>query len=425
MVFHTLEKKLGLKNNFQSLYRRSENRTRALDGIRAFSIITTVFFHSYYMLSFFMTEEGFRAFSADLPFALVWVTRGDYGVDAFFTLSGFLIASMLMKEHIANRRINIKRFYIRRLMRLYPVFLCVIFFCTIGLFVSGETLGKLWVTAIYAINFLPYDERIIKWSWSLAVEEQFYILFPLLLVAIFRFCNRPFLALLFVFFMSFLARYWVLLNNPALAITDTYYMVFENTKSFSPLFIEKMYGNLHTRYGAIFAGILAAYLQLYHREKLDLYLSDKYWLNNLLTLASITIIVVLLSIPLFGSYFSQLQNEWFSVFFQSIHRTLFGVGIACLILCVSRTDGLSSIINRLLSARVFYPIAQLSYGIYLIHLPITFIASSITYKVMSGFGYSHPALLIFPVAIACLCICLVISSCLFVLIEKPFLNMRK
>lgn len=105
----------------------------------------------------------------------------DLGVKIFFVLSGFLITTLLMKEFIANKKINFKIFFLKRILRIFPVFylyLVVIailnYSLNLGL-ISDHFLGPL----LYVNNFSFFQRTwLTGHSWSLAVEEQFYIIWP-------------------------------------------------------------------------------------------------------------------------------------------------------------------------------------------------------------------------------------------------------
>jgi len=112
----------SIKHNTKAIFVRTGTRFAALDGLRAISIIMVVSFHCLYIfLSTQMKEPAFRAYHDTLPLILNWIPVGSFGVDVFFVLSGFFIGHILLSEYQKNVSLNIKRFYIRRLLRLYPV----------------------------------------------------------------------------------------------------------------------------------------------------------------------------------------------------------------------------------------------------------------------------------------------------------------
>jgi peptidoglycan/LPS O-acetylase OafA/YrhL len=141
----------------------SGHRIPALDGIRAISVWFVILFHS-----------GFAKAPAGL------------GVLAFFVLSGFLITWLLLKEHGDTGTISLTGFYKRRSKRIFPAFYVYWLVCAFLLIMSGHKLdwphsvsSLLYVSNYYQGLFRPADS-FVSHSWSLSVEEQFYLLWPLM-----------------------------------------------------------------------------------------------------------------------------------------------------------------------------------------------------------------------------------------------------
>ena len=113
-----------------------------------------------------------------------FVTVGPYGwagVDLFFVLSGFLIASQLFREMAMGRAVPWKEFYLRRGFRIWPAYFTVLFlYVAIPAFVERGHLPPLWKFFTFTQNFgLDYrTEGAFSHAWSLCVEEQFYLLLP-------------------------------------------------------------------------------------------------------------------------------------------------------------------------------------------------------------------------------------------------------
>lgn len=144
-------------------------RLRALDGIRAVSVILVIFAHAAHALG------------ARLRF-----DAGKLGVQMFFVLSGFLITSLLAEEHARTGRISLGGFYFRRTLRIFPPF-----YAFILLVVAAGSLGVIatpWSDVIHAVTYTMNYHRDRTWTlghtWSLAVEEQFYLLWPITLVIV-------------------------------------------------------------------------------------------------------------------------------------------------------------------------------------------------------------------------------------------------
>jgi len=146
----------------------------ALDGIRGLAVALVVVSHT-----------------VPLSHAVRWF--GLFGVTVFFTLSGFLITALLLEEHHEKSTIHFGAFYARRARRLLPALLAtVLVVVAIGSVVDGFVHGATVVGALtYLANVLmlagvaPTNDALGH-TWSLAVEEQFYVLWPLLLLALLR-----------------------------------------------------------------------------------------------------------------------------------------------------------------------------------------------------------------------------------------------
>ncbi|MEZ5382317.1 MAG: acyltransferase [Microthrixaceae bacterium] len=152
----------------------------ALDGIRGIAVLTVVFFH---------LELG-------------WMSGGYLGVDVFFVLSGFLITTLLLREWNEHGRIDLKRFWVRRARRLLPAMLLVLGAVAIfaWFFAEPEQLDDIrtqgLASLLYVTNWARAAEQTsyfdqfaakspLEHYWSLAIEEQFYLVWPLVAMALF------------------------------------------------------------------------------------------------------------------------------------------------------------------------------------------------------------------------------------------------
>lgn len=147
-----------------------------MDGVRAIAVLIVLFTHSNFS----------------------WAIGGHYGVDVFFALSGFLITSTLLSEYRRQGRINLRAFYILRAVRLLPALICVVAACcliesVLGPFDSGPSI---WSRSLWSLTYIsnwawafgrdPQILGALTITWSLSIEEQFYVIWPTVLLTLLR-----------------------------------------------------------------------------------------------------------------------------------------------------------------------------------------------------------------------------------------------
>lgn len=157
-------------------------RIPGFDGIRGLAVLTVVLTH----LHVFVRLDRWGL----LPGGVHPLVNGNTGVQMFFVLSGFLITHLLIKEFDQNNRISIKQFYIRRSLRILPVYcLCMAFLLIVSAFwETGIGKTSFLMALTYTYNFIPRSEysTLLGHTWSLAVEEHFYLLWPLIFATLFH-----------------------------------------------------------------------------------------------------------------------------------------------------------------------------------------------------------------------------------------------
>jgi peptidoglycan/LPS O-acetylase OafA/YrhL len=160
-------------------------------------------YHSFLSTRYFSGLDALRAFSV---LAVIWthvtgdhalrlLAQGHRGVDLFFAISGFLVTTLLLREYRRNGRISIREFYMRRTLRIFPLYYavlalyCVLVFVTLrGTPKAAEFWANLPAFATYTSNWFVNLENgaahgvTFYFAWSLATEEQFYLFWPSLMV---------------------------------------------------------------------------------------------------------------------------------------------------------------------------------------------------------------------------------------------------
>lgn len=254
------------------------------------------------------------------------ITAGYYGVDLFFIISGFLITNILLKSKGTFLHCY-KNFVGRRTLRIFPIYyLMLIFMVFIGykpcceyiLFFATYTINYAWVHYNIPMNALSH-------YWSLAIEEQFYLFWP-------------------IFILGFRGKPKLMLSVTALIIGACF---FQLTTRFFTVANPYNFVGLFTRAGSLCLGALGG--MLYHRNKL----SDDFFGKNILVE---WLVFAALGISLLISYdlkYVVLALCSFYIVLKSVH-----------------SDFSIAWINRFLTNRKVQYIGSISYGIYIFHLPI-------------------------------------------------------
>ncbi len=341
-----------------------------IDGIRAIAVGSVVLYHSQLKIFDYQIFKG-----------------GFIGVDIFFVISGYLITSIILKELISKGSFSIKYFYERRIRRILPALLVVILTSLIfaWIYLLPTNLIDFSKSVLYSLGFssnyyFHYSGQVygaqsgllkpFLHTWSLSVEEQYYIIFPIVLIFLFKFLKK-YLAyvLILSFFISLGLEDWTSRNYPS----ASFYFI-------------------HTRMWEILLGAILAYYEV-----------TKSFRNKNKTLSYI---LPSLGLLLIGHSIFFFDHKVFHPSFYTLSPVL-GV---CLIIWFSRSD---EFITKILSTKLFVGIGLISYSLYLWHYPI-FVFARIT-----GFieGNIYKMLLLGFVIIA-------LSVISFKFIEKPFRNKK-
>ncbi|MFN3650786.1 MAG: acyltransferase family protein [Armatimonadota bacterium] len=140
-----------------------------LDFLRAWAILLVVFGH---LTVEYVASGGTPSFFSALP----WVRGGWIGVDLFFVLSGLLIGRQLWQEAAKTGRVDFRRFCLRRGYRIWPLYFFFWIVVALGLGGAGVPLERGWSDLVFLTNY--FNHGIVMGSWSLCVEEQFYLIAP-------------------------------------------------------------------------------------------------------------------------------------------------------------------------------------------------------------------------------------------------------
>ena len=340
-----------------------------IDGLRAIAVGAVILYHAQISI---LGHQPFKG--------------GFIGVDIFFVISGYLITSIILKELITTGSFSFKYFYERRIRRILPALLFVMLvslpFAWMYLF-SGSFIDfskSILYSLGFSSNFYFYfsgqqygaESGLLKpflHTWSLSVEEQFYILFPVLLLVTFKYFRKYLIyTLVLGFVVSLGLADWGSRNNPSF----NFYV-------------------LPTRGWEILAGSILAYIEITqgHRGK-----------NKTLKLIfpSIGLFLIVHSILFFND----------ETFHPSLYTFSPVLGV-CLIIWFSSKNEL---VTKILSTKLFVGIGLISYSLYLWHYPI-FAFARVKYFLDNIIKEISSGLII-----------LTLSIISYYFIEKPFRNKK-
>ncbi len=293
---------------------------REIDGLRAIAVLTVIFYHA-----------GFQEFSG-----------GFIGVDIFFVISGYLISSIIFKE-VSLNTFTIKNFYERRARRILPALFFVVLLSiplSFAWMLPADMLDfsqSLIATPLFISNFLFFIEsgyfdaaievKPLFHTWSLAVEEQFYIIFPIFIITIWRFGFKIItISIVVLFFVSLMLAEFTLSIDRMLS----FYM-------------------LPTRIWELLLGSIIAILQ-YKNIKI----SNNHILSSIL--GTIGLILIFTSIVIFD------KNSPMPGYFTLIPT----IGAGLIIMFASNI----TIVGKFLGNKFLVGIGLVSYSAYLWHQPL-------------------------------------------------------
>ena len=344
-----------------------------LDGVRGVSVLAVMFLHG----------------------GLFWMGQGGFlGVDIFFVLSGFLITALLLQEMDQTGTVSFKNFYIRRGLRLLPALITVVAVCILGIVlfstpdqVSAKSKSVL-IALFYLSNWLPVYPPLFH-TWSLGIEEQFYIVWPLTLFLLLRW-KVGFRGVLVI----------LLAGVTAIAINRAILWSHHTDAT-----IVRVYTSLDTRSDTLLIGCMAGII--IGKSMISFGPARVRWLRILAGLSTVVVGCLMFAIAADNSFLYYGGFSLFGLMIALIIASLFHAPIKPLV--------------SLLELPILRWMGRLSYGMYLWHLPVYYLYGhlfgpfpfrSYTLRIML------PFVIKFFAAIA-------VATLSFYLIEQPALRLKK
>jgi len=311
-----------------------------------------------------------------LPISIQKIKIGAFGVHTFFVLSGYLIGEILIKElSMENSLKSIKKFIIRRWFRIVPLYYLIL---TIK-FLTDPSIGINIINFFLFIQIFTRDIKYYNLTYSLVIEEWFYLLSPILIsIYLFLSKSKNFLFLVFVFVTTTICEILQIFNNYSKFIS------------------------VISKFQYIFYGVIIALLSVKYQ-----YIFSKMSKSILINLFGFILILIAIFLIV------KVKNDDPKIdYFPSYIKTIFCFGVSILIPCIYNFH--SPLIKRLYIEDAISNLSKWTYAIYLAH---PFVFKIVLIKSESIFIYFLSLLLAFLSTV-------VLAGLLYKFYERPLMNLR-
>ena len=421
-VWSNYRQRVQWRAGLHRVFHRGPQDDPVVDGLRGMASLSIVLFHCFYGAMVLLKDfDRISVFAAQLPSWLGFLANADKAVDVFFMVSAYLLGGALMRETERSGTIAARDFYIRRLFRIYPLFLLGLAVYALGN--PGLAARNLVYNLLFIDNFQM--KNIIPVGWSLSIEMQFYLVLPMLMGWLLRMPGQGGLrALQALFLMSFVPILTTALLYPVTYETPFY--LFHPQRVAPELFLDVMYFQTHTRIGPLLLGLMWAWVR-HHDSALPT--PPARGLAWALGGAALALVWAYFPVYQQDSWYYQHFSPWLNLAGQVLHRNLFCLGVLLLVLLV-QAGGAGTWSTRLaLALRAFWgwalwrPFSQVVFPVYLFHFPMVLIAAILTFQTTDastiGMISVWQLLCMFGLAAS---LSLLLGIVLHILIEQPMID---
>lgn len=310
-----------------------------LNGLRAIAALLVVFTHVDLIKKKLGLPVSTKSSVLNLPI-------GSLSVTFFFVLSGFLISYLLLIEEQLNEKINVKKFYVRRILKIWPLYFLLAFIGFTFLINQKGMEGLIPSLLCYAFilpNFASISNPLCFQSWSIGVEEQFYLIWPLILN------KRSILAISLTVIISF----FILRTIPEICTVFKLHC--------PQIFINSRNVIMENRFDSMAIGAILAHFQFNNLLKFNVSVKHKYIFYFIL------------------SAFFLVSNKLFYGTQHFIFSVLFAIYIYFQI-----TDLKG---NRFLESNIMKYLGKISFGIYMWHVVAIYLSIQFINLFMTSINY--------------------------------------
>ena len=318
------------------------NYFHGLNGLRFFAAYLVVIHHSEHIL-LKNSIQNLKAYSI--------FNNGGLAVNFFFVLSGFLITYLLLKEIKLTSNIAVKKFYVRRILRIWPLYYLLVFFGTILIPLFLDTINNPYQmpyefkdVILYYVFFAPfmvniiYGHHLIEPLWSIGVEEIFYLMWA----PLFNFLKQH---ILLIISSVILIRILILASYPMLDLSDSIIRIIKMLK-----------------FESMAIGGLSAYI-IFHRKK-------PIYQSVIFKKSTQVIMISFIALKLFANQYLTQNFTFFNHLYYTpiVSDLLMTISFSWLI--VNTSINKNAIIK--FNHKILNSLGEISYGIYMYHMLIIF-----------------------------------------------------
>jgi peptidoglycan/LPS O-acetylase OafA/YrhL len=350
----------------------SHERFKALDGIRALSCIVIVMFHcAFSTVALFGDAQSFVDYLSSLPKLFFYILKGDIALEMFFVFSAYLLSVQLFNEYKTAQKIHLKWYFFKRCLRIYPLYIFLLALTAIPLFILHGLNGShvnVWANLLGVNNLYKTDQLFLIWTWSIAMELQFYLVCPFLVILAIKRPRLFFISMFIIFLGSGLWRYYHLIAGGFTSKTTMMESMLTFDKDAANYYMKNIYLHSISRIPPFLCGLLAGYCLVYQQALIQRIKDDKVLLCLLTALSLILCCWSWggMNMRFMDSEMLERTNLWSWYIFEMVNfRLLFSIGLSLLILLMAHNVFSVSWLNRFFSFKGFYPISQMTYSIYL------------------------------------------------------------
>ncbi len=376
---------MKLQNNIKLAKPYFEN----LDALRFIAAFAVFIFHFFQEIKHFLPNIQENKIYKMIT---VFTGKGTLGVNFFFVLSGFLITYLILFESSKTQHFNLKNFLIRRTLRIWPLYYLIVLlgFVVFPLILKGyNTVHSPLNYILFLANFdelrigLADNVNFLTAPWSVAVEEQFYLFWGILLFLISAIKQQFLNSLIFIFILFSIGfSIWYFNDHRVL-----YYHTFS------------VMSNILT--GAFLANAF------FHKAR---------WLLNIKQLKKTSIVLIYI----IGIGMIVLKNKIFIGYFAAFEHLVLSLFFAFVIFEQIYLDHSFFKFGRL---KLFTHLGRISYGLYLYHLVVFYVLTYLLTR--STYFNSHSILQVILFFVFGTGLTYLVSRLSYTYFEKPFLNLKK